>query len=134
MAKRECLMSNEMSFTDWKVVWTLFQKMFTATSRILNQMLDYHGSSRADLYKFAAQWELVECKRIDKARDYLVKGIQVHSNNKVLLADYFHLELIDAAQRRKEFIGNINIYKFMFNLLIYKFQGLYNIYVLFWLA
>lgn len=101
--------------------------MFAATSRVLDQMLDCHGSSRADLYKLAAQWEITECKCIDKARDYLMKGIHVHKYNKMLLSYLFNLELLNTAQRRKECIGKIiiSILSLFFKSKVFKMHIIY---------
>ncbi|KAG8320343.1 U3 small nucleolar RNA-associated protein 6 homolog [Homalodisca vitripennis] len=77
---------------------------FAAASRILEQMLELHGGSRPELFKMAANWELNECNCIEKARKYLMMGLHLHKDSKMLLTEAFRLELIDADRNRKECI------------------------------
>lgn len=81
------------------------QGIRSAVSQILEQMLEQHGLSTPKLFELAAKIELDSCNDIEKARRYLLMGIQMHKDNKSLLTEAFRLELIDADKKRKEMKG-----------------------------
>ncbi|XP_073998199.1 U3 small nucleolar RNA-associated protein 6 homolog isoform X2 [Rhodnius prolixus] len=77
-------------------------RFYTCASRILDQMLELHGSAKPELYKLAAQWEFEECQCVEKARKFLLNGLHIHKDSKLLYKEAFKLELNYANSMRKE--------------------------------
>uniref|UniRef100_A0A0V0G6L9 Putative u3 small nucleolar rna-associated protein 6 log isoform x3 n=1 Tax=Triatoma dimidiata TaxID=72491 RepID=A0A0V0G6L9_TRIDM len=77
-------------------------RFYTCASRILDQMLELHGSAKPELYKLAAQWEFEECQCVEKARKFLLNGLHIHKDSKLLYKEAFKLELNYANLMRKE--------------------------------
>lgn len=67
-------------------------------------MLELHGD-KPELYKLAAQWELEECLCVEKARKFLINGIHIHKESRLLFIEAFKLELIHASNKRKDLKG-----------------------------
>lgn len=76
-------------------------------------MLELHGSAKPELYKLAAQWEFEECQCVEKARKFLLNGLHIHKDSKLLYKEAFKLELNYANSMRKE-LGEEQVFIIMF--------------------
>lgn len=79
-------------------------RFYASASRVLDQMLEQH-SDKPELFKLAAQWELEECLNVDKARKFLLSGLHIHKESRLLFTEAFKLELIHASNLRKQCKG-----------------------------
>ncbi|XP_022195810.1 U3 small nucleolar RNA-associated protein 6 homolog [Nilaparvata lugens] len=66
--------------------------LHSSGSEVFQQMLKYHGD-KAGVYVLAANWELEECKNIEKARNHLQTGLHIHNDCDKLYIHLFRLEL-----------------------------------------
>lgn len=66
---------------------------YSSGSQVFQNMLNLHGD-KPSLFKFAANWELEECKNIDKARACLQSGLHIHKDSEMLYLELFRVELI----------------------------------------
>jgi U3 small nucleolar RNA-associated protein 6 len=57
--------------------------MYGRVSNMLERMLRAH-SDKPKMYKLAANWEFEEGGNIEKARQYLQKGIRIHPESEML--------------------------------------------------
>ncbi|XP_039298899.1 U3 small nucleolar RNA-associated protein 6 homolog isoform X4 [Nilaparvata lugens] len=46
------------------------------------------------LFKLAADWELDDCRNVEKARNHLKNGLQIHKKCAMLYLDLFRVQLI----------------------------------------
>uniref|UniRef100_A0A1B6E402 U3 small nucleolar RNA-associated protein 6 homolog n=1 Tax=Clastoptera arizonana TaxID=38151 RepID=A0A1B6E402_9HEMI len=76
-------------------------RFYASASRVLEQMLELH-SDKEDLFRIAARWELEECLCVEKARKYLINGLHIHKESRLLFTEAFNLELVNASNKRKE--------------------------------
>ncbi|XP_024215874.1 U3 small nucleolar RNA-associated protein 6 homolog [Halyomorpha halys] len=86
-------------------------KFYTCVSRLLDQMLELHND-KPFLFKLAADWEFDECHSIERARNFIRKGLLIHKDSKLLFAESFRLELtyicqkVEQAKEKGEKEGN----------------------------
>lgn len=83
------------------------QRFYASASRVLDQMLEQH-SDKPELFQLAAQWELEECMCVSKARKFLLNGLHIHKESRLLFKEAFKLELIHANNLRKEAKGELD--------------------------
>ncbi|KAL1129255.1 hypothetical protein AAG570_013784 [Ranatra chinensis] len=92
-------------------------RSYTCASRVLDQMLELHGD-KASMFKLAAQLEFEDCQCVEKARKFLLNGLHIHKDSKLLYTEAFKLELNFANLKRKEILGKLGNLKFSIE--IYK--------------
>jgi len=91
-------------------IWLSYMKFckqvrfYTSASRVLDQMLELHGD-KPTLFKLAAQWEFDECQCVEKARKFLLNGLHIHKDSRVLYTEAVRLELSYAQMKRKEVLS-----------------------------
>lgn len=73
-------------------------KMYTIISQLFDQMLELHDDKPV-LFKMAATWEFYDCHSIERARKFLLKGLQVHKDSKLLFSEAIRIELTHTNQK-----------------------------------
>lgn len=68
---------------------------------MLVRMLQVH-SDKPQLWKLAAKWEFEESQSVENARQFLLRGLRVHPESRLLYAEAFRMELHYASKKRLE--------------------------------
>ncbi|XP_039281293.1 U3 small nucleolar RNA-associated protein 6 homolog isoform X2 [Nilaparvata lugens] len=75
--------------------------LHSSGSQVFQQMLKYH-SDKVGVFVLAANWELEECKNIEKARNHLQAGLHIHKDSEKLYIQLFRLELTSISKKLNE--------------------------------
>ncbi|XP_039298303.1 U3 small nucleolar RNA-associated protein 6 homolog isoform X3 [Nilaparvata lugens] len=84
--------NTKLSQRSWNLAF-LHQILQTNCSLVLVHMLAAH-SDIPILFKLAADWELDDCRNVEKARNHLKNGLQIHKKCAMLYLDLFRVQLI----------------------------------------
>lgn len=71
---------------------------------MFDQMLEVHDD-KPILFKMAADWEFYDCHSIERARKFILKGLQIHKDSKTIFAEAFKIELTYANQKLEQARG-----------------------------
>ncbi|XP_072754717.1 U3 small nucleolar RNA-associated protein 6 homolog [Anoplolepis gracilipes] len=87
-----------LKFQDDIRFWIAYMKFckhvhpYSNISEMLHKMLKVHRD-KPKCWHIVARWELEENKNIQSARQYLLRGLQIHPESQLLYMDIFKLEL-----------------------------------------
>ncbi|KAG8230908.1 hypothetical protein J437_LFUL002940 [Ladona fulva] len=100
---KEACMRFQNDVEMWLSGINFLKKMeFKATvSQMLMKMLQFHGSQKPSLWKFAADCEM-EANSIENARRFVLRGLRFHPESILLYTEAFRLELMFAAMMRQK--------------------------------
>ncbi|XP_015589192.1 U3 small nucleolar RNA-associated protein 6 homolog [Cephus cinctus] len=73
-------------------------RFHSSTSRMIGRMLQVH-QDKPKCWHIAARWEIEENQNIQNARQYLLRGLHIHPDSRLLYADSFRLELDEALSK-----------------------------------
>lgn len=82
-------------------------RFHTSVSQMLIRMLQVHAD-KPNLWVFAAKWEYEQCKSVENARQFLLRGIRFHPESKILYTEFFKLELEFSQMKNEEVQNKIN--------------------------